>query len=161
MKKQAKPLAIIIRIILAVAILAMAVDYVRRHMPQMMKDITVDVSQRLMSPDGTRVAYLLRRYAFDLNFGVVVKPWSDIFTSLHYDPRSVRTVDMLFLSPDFYPDPTFSWNERLEWSADSSVLLLTINNREGGAPFMWAYDFNAQKEIVEVDEIKATWSRRK
>jgi hypothetical protein len=158
MKKQAKPLAIIIRIILAVAILAMAVDYVRRHMPQMMKDITVDVSQRLMSPDGTRVAFLLRRYAFDLNFGVVVKPWSDIHTSLHYDPTR---EDALVWSHDFEPDPAFNWNERLEWSADSSVLLLTINNREGGAPFMWAYDFNAQKEIVEVDEIKATWSRRK
>jgi hypothetical protein len=144
-------------IILTLFATVLIVDFLYRHRPQMLKDITSDVSQRLMPPDRSKVAYLIRRYAFDLNFGVVVRECSDLAINEHYNPTSDET---LFWSGDYEPDLTINWNERLKWSTDSSLLILTIDTPEAETLFVWAYDFNTKREIKDIKEIESLWSKR-
>ena len=106
----------------------------------------LDVSKRLMSPDYTKTATLIRQHAFDLNFIVYVK--------------SGGKKKKLFFSYDYPPDPTVNWNENIEWSADSSLLVLTINEPDANEPFMWAYDFKEKKELSNNQVIKSLWKDR-
>jgi hypothetical protein len=61
--------------------------------------VSTDVAKRIESPDHTKTALLIRRYAFDLNFIVKVKEDSKTKT--------------LFHSKDFIPDPSVDWKEQL------------------------------------------------
>ena len=108
--------------------------------------IKLDVSRRLMSPDRTKTAILIRRHAFDLNFKV--------------DVKSGSKKKNLFYSHDYFPDLTINWNENIEWSADSSLLVLTIHEPDANEPFTWAYDFKEKKELSNIQVIKSLWKER-
>jgi len=105
-----------------------------------------DISKRVMSPDRTKTAILIRKHGFDLNFKVEVK--------------SGRKKKKLFYSHDYYPDLTINWNENIEWSADSSLLVLTIHEPDANEPFMWAYDFKEKEELSNIQVIKSHWKER-
>jgi hypothetical protein len=67
---------------------------------------------------------------------------------------------MLFFSHDYNPDLTVNWNENIEWSADSSLLVLTIYEPDANEPFIWAYDFKEKKELSNSQTIKSLWKER-
>lgn len=102
--------------------------------------IYTDVAKRIESPDRTKTALLIRRYAFDLNFILKIKEDSKTTT--------------LFYSKDFFPDRSVDWKEQLIWSDDSSFLVMTVeeppdsllNRRSQVEKYMWAYDFKNNKE---------------
>jgi len=125
-----------------------------------MGQITLDVSRRLMSPDHIKTAFLIRRYGFDLNFGVTVIYGGDRLKNAqkysHYKKRAKR----LFWSCDYFPNLDVNWNENIEWSTDSSFLKLIIHNPEAAKPFTWAYDFTNDVEITEANEIQSLWIQR-
>ena len=77
--------------------------------------ITSDVSKRLEAPDHSKTALPIRRKAFlDLNFIVKVISKSKAAT--------------LYTSPDYIPDPTVDYNERIEWSKDSSLIVFNTDS---------------------------------
>ncbi|MHC4537078.1 MAG: hypothetical protein ACYS6K_24275 [Planctomycetota bacterium] len=115
-------------------------------LPRKFIGIKPDISKRLMSPDRTKTAMLIRRHAFDLNFIVEIKS----------DGKKKK----LFFSHDYPPDISINWNENIEWSADSSLIVLTINEPDANEPFMWAYDFNDKGEISNNQVIKSLWKER-
>ncbi len=121
-------------------------EFVTVILPRKFMGITPDVSRRLMSPDRTKTAILIRRHGFDINFVVEVKSGS----------KKKR----LFFSHDYHPDLTINRNENIEWSADSSFLVLTIQEPDANEPFMWAYDFKEKKELPNIQVIKSLWKER-
>ncbi len=70
-----------------------------------------DVSKRLEPPDHTKTGILIKRKGYDLNFLIQVK--------------SGWKTSTLFFSPDYNTDPTIDWNEHIQWSKDSSLLVFT------------------------------------
>ncbi|MBN1804741.1 MAG: hypothetical protein JW837_05780 [Sedimentisphaerales bacterium] len=113
-----------------------------RIVPRNIFGIIPDVSRRLTSPDRSKRALLIRRQAFDLNFKVEVNGKE------------------LFYSHDYVPDLTFNWNENINWSKDSSLLVLSIHEPDTSEPFKWAYDFKEQKEFLDRNVIEALWIER-
>jgi len=122
--------------------------------------ITSDVSRRLMSPDHTKTAFLIRRYAFDLNFGVTVIYGGDRLKNAKKYSCYKRKAEKLFWSRDYFPCLDVNWNENIEWSTDSSLLKLIIHDPEEAKPFTWAYDFANEREITEANEIQLLWNQR-
>lgn len=121
---------------------------------------TLDVSSRLMSPDQTKTAFLIRRYAFDLNFGVTVIYGGDRLKNAKKYSRYKKRAERLFWSQDYFPYLDVNWNENIEWSTDSSFLKLIIHDPEAAKPFTWAYDFANEREITEANEIQSLWVQR-
>lgn len=94
-----------------------------------------DVAKRMESPDYSKTAVLIRRNAFiDLNFIVKVKE-EGVFKVLH-------------VSRDFIPDFSVDFNEKLVWSDDSTMLVMTANDIDGNE-YIWAYDFADGKEYLD------------
>ena len=138
---------IVLRFIFAFLLLFFVWEFWTDILPgKLMGEIKTDVSRRIMSPDRTKTAILIRRHAFDLNFKV--------------DVKSGRKKKKLFFSHDYYPDLTINWNENIECSADSSLLVLTIREPDANEPFMWAYDFKEKKELSKNQVIKSLWKER-
>ncbi len=117
-------------------------EFWNRIIPRNIFGIIPDVSRRLSSPDRSKRALLIRRHAFDLNFKVEVNG------------------KKLFYSHDYFPDLTFNWNENIDWSKDSSLLVLSIHEPDANEPFKWAYDFKEQKEFLDPNVIEALWNER-
>ena len=102
-----------------------------------------DVSSRLQSPDGKKVAVLIRNYGFDLNFQLYI--FDNYFIQPPYDPNG-----SLWLSNDYNPDDrSKNLHEDLEWSKDSSVVAVIIEDE-----YVFAYDFNLKKEYEDAEGIK-------
>jgi hypothetical protein len=102
--------------------------------------IISDVSKRLESPDHTKTALLIRRKALDLNFLVRVKGGGNTST--------------LYFSPDYNNDPTVDWNERIQWSNDSSLLVFStdeIHSYSKSRP--WAFDFRNNVAVTDQERI--------
>ena len=137
---------IVLRLIFAFLLLFFIWEFETNIFPKMFWGDKSDISRRIMSPDRTKTAMLIRKHAFDLNFKLEVK--------------SGRKKKKLFFSHDYYPDLTINWNENIEWSADSSLLVLTIHEPDANEPFMWAYDFKEKKELPNIQLIKSLWKDR-
>jgi hypothetical protein len=102
--------------------------------------IISDVSKRLESPDHTKTALLIRRKAFDLNFLVQVK--------------SGWRTSTLYNSPDYNTDPTIDWNERIQWSSDSTLLVFSTDEIPSYFKSKtWAYDFRNNVAVTEQERI--------
>ena len=98
--------------------------------------IHTDVAKRISSPDYTKTALLIRRFAFDLNFAVKIKK-GPLTKTLHW-------------TRDFYPDDWVNWNEELVWSYDSSFLVMSVDNPfDDEEKYMWAYDFKDDNEYAD------------
>jgi len=109
--------------------------------------ISADVAKRIVSPDRTKTALLIRRNAFDLNFAVKIK--KGLFTkTLHW-------------TRDFIPDRTADWNEQIIWSDDSDFIIMTVDDvRNNNEKYMWAYSFSNGKEYYDKDIIMNILSSR-
>jgi len=136
---------IALRLIFAFLLLFFVWEFVTDILPKSFGDKT-DISKRVVSPDRTKTAILIRKHGFDLNFIVQVKSGSK--------------KKKLFFSHDYYPDMTINWNENIEWSDDSSLLVLTIHEPDANEPFMWAYDFKEKKELSNIQVIESHWKER-
>ena len=102
--------------------------------------IYTDVAKRIKSPDYSKMAILIRRNAFDLNFEVKIK-----------ENLKTRT---LHWTRDFYPELTADFNEKIIWSDDSNLLVLTIEDVfDDHEKYMWAYDFANNKEYFDKEKI--------
>jgi hypothetical protein len=138
---------IVLRLIFVFLFLFFIWEFLIDILPRkLMGEIKSDVSRRHMSPDRTKTAILIRRHAFDLNFKV--------------DVKSGGKKKNLFYSHDYFPNLTINWNENIEWSADSSLLVLTIHEPDANEPFTWAYDFKEKKELSNIQLIKSLWKDR-
>ena len=133
---------VILRSVFVILLLFFLWEFWNRILPENIFGIISDVSRRLASPDRSKIALLIRRQAFDLNFKVKVNK------------------KVLFYSGDYVPDLTVNWNENIEWSADSSLLVLSIHDPDANEPFKWAYDFKQQKDISDTKMIDALWNDR-
>lgn len=102
---------------------------------------SIDVAKRIQSPDQTKTALLIRRYAFiDLNFVVKIK--SGFFAKT------------LHLSKDFDHDHSRDWNEKIIWSDDSTFLVMMVDDPlADNKIYMWAYDFKNNREYLNSDSI--------
>jgi hypothetical protein len=76
--------------------------------------IFTDVAKRIESPDGKRMALLIRRNAWHLGFGIKIQ--ESIFKSKY-----------LLYTNHFDPDMRADWNEKIIWSDDSSFIVLTVD----------------------------------
>jgi len=102
-----------------------------------------DVSRRLTSPDGQKVALLVRDSGFNLNFQLYI--YDDYFIQPPYDPNA-----SLWLSDAYNPDDTsINLHEDLEWSKDSSVIAVKIDRE-----YVFAYDFKLNENIEDEEHIK-------
>ena len=102
-----------------------------------------DVSRRLKSPDGQKVALLVRDSGFNLNFQLYI--YDDYFIQPPYDPNA-----SLWLSNDYNPDDTsVNLHEDLVWSKDSSIIAVTIDGE-----YVFAYDFKLNQNIEDDEHIK-------
>ena len=102
-----------------------------------------DVSRRLKSPNGQKIALLVRDSGFELNFQLYI--YDDYFIQPPYNPNA-----SLWLSDAYNPDDkSVNLHEDLEWSADSSVIAVIIDGK-----YVFAYDFDFQKEYQDEGEIK-------
>jgi hypothetical protein len=102
-----------------------------------------DISCRLKSPDGQKVGLLVRNSGFDLNCRLYI--FDNYFIQPPYD-----SYDSLWLSDDYNPDDQgINLHEDLEWSKDSFVIAVIIDRA-----YVFAYDFDTQKEYKDEGEIK-------
>ena len=109
--------------------------------------IISDVSRRLEAPDHTKTALLIKRKAFDLNF--VVKVEDGLRTST------------LYFSPDYNTDPTIDWNERIQWSHDSSLLVFSTDAIPPYFPAkIWAFDFGNSVAVTDREKIMSMLRER-
>ena len=108
-----------------------------------------DVSSRLMSPNGERVALLVRNYDYDLNFRLYI-------TDDYFAEPPFNSSDSLWLSYDYNPDDrSVNLHEDLEWSQDSSVIAVIIDGEH-----VFAYDFSSSKKIEDQEGIKKLFESR-
>lgn len=133
---------IILKLCFAFLLIFFLWEFWDRILPENILGIVTDISRRLTSPDRTRTALLIRRQAFDLNFIVKVNK------------------KILFYSYDYVPNSTFNWNEDIEWSKDSTLLLLSIYEPDTNELFKWAYDFLQHREILDANVIDVLWNER-
>lgn len=106
-----------------------------------------DVSRRLTAPDSSKTALLERDYGFDLNFRLYIV--SDYRASL---PDFKAAI---WGSKDYDLDTRRSWHEDLEWSADSSVIAVRIEDQ-----YVFAYDFVSSEAIKEPERIEKVLKAR-
>ena len=100
-----------------------------------------DVSRRLTSPDGTKTVLLVRDYAYDLNFKLFL-----VDRSFDAAPKS---DSYLWVSHDYNLETDQNFHEDLEWSKDSSVIAVIIDDQ-----YVFAYDFRSDEKIEDQESIK-------
>lgn len=101
-----------------------------------------DVARRLTAPNGQKTALLVRDYHFDLNFRLYM-----IDTPTAFPPRTAQ--EALWSSQDYNPVTDHNWHEDLEWSADSALIAVRIDQQ-----YVFAYDFTTEQQYVDPDRIR-------
>jgi len=120
--------------------------------------VSVDVVKRLSSPNREWAAFLISdNHLSERNIHVVVLPYEFIHRTLKLSDF-VNESTHLFHGPFFTGDVTVNLHENIEWSEDSSLLILTVDYKP--KPFKWAYDFNAGKEVTDPNLIESLWHER-
>ncbi len=107
-----------------------------------------DVARRLTAPNGQKTALLVRDYHFDLNFRLYM-----VDSPRALPPSTVQ--EALWSSPDYNPVTDHNWYEELEWSADSSVVAVRIEQQ-----YMFAYDFATSQEYTDSIRIRQLMTKR-
>ena len=100
---------------------------------------TVDVSKRLLSPDQTKLAFLLRGYDVSQVYSVSIVPLGE-GVNWWWEFSDYDDAQRIFVRDYYFDGPPVSVNvdENIQWSADSSLLKLTITGPEY-KPYAWAY----------------------
>jgi hypothetical protein len=101
-----------------------------------------EYSRWVTAHDRSKIAVLVRRYAFDMNFALFI-----------VDPSSPRIPDDLdqaiWISKDYEPTTYRNWHEELEWSGDSTVVAVIIEGE-----YVYAYDFTTGQGLEQSEAIK-------
>jgi hypothetical protein len=102
-----------------------------------------EYSRWVESHDGSRTAILVRDYGFDLNFRLFI---------VESGSKEVPTdkEKAIWTSHDYEPTTHRAWHEEIEWSGDSSIVAVMIEDT-----YVFAYDFNTLQKIEDPDTIKA------
>jgi hypothetical protein len=127
-----------------------------------------DVVKRLASPNRQWAAFLISRNdGSERNIDVVVLPYEFIHRTLRRSDYVNNKRAHLFHGPYFAADVTVNLHENIEWSEDSSLLVLTaelhvltVDVDYKPEPFKWAYDFNTKKEVTDPKLIESLWHER-
>jgi len=118
-----------------------------------------DVVKRLSSPNRKWAAFLIsNNQGSERNIDVAVLPYEFIHRTLKYSDYGNNESTHLFHGPFFTADVTVNLHENIEWSEDSSLLILTADYKP--KPFKWAYDFNTRKEVTDPNLIESLWHER-
>jgi hypothetical protein len=104
--------------------------------------LAIDVSRRVTAPNGRTTALLVREYAFDLNFRLylVDSPWASV-------PSQARQA--VWSSQDYDPTDRHNWREEVEWSSDSSLVAISIEQH-----YVFGYDLTAGRAIENSLQIR-------
>ena len=105
------------------------------------------IVKKLKSPDCSRTALLVNTLGLDRNFIVRVE----------YDGKS----EPLFRSRDYNPDQCINWHEDIIWSADSSFLVLALDDvstKEN--TYKWGFDFKNNSTWSDQNQIISILERR-
>jgi len=118
-----------------------------------------DVVKRLSSPNREWAAFLISsNHGSERNIHVAVLPYEFIHRTCKYSDFVNNERRHLFHGAYFTPDVTVNLHENIEWSEDSSLLILTVDYEP--KPFKWAYDFNTKKEVTDPNLIESLWHER-
>jgi len=124
-------------------------------------DIRGDVVKRLSSPNRQWAAFLISRNdGSERNIDVAVLPYEFIHRPLRRSDYVNNERAPLFHGPFFTPDVTVNLHENIEWSEDSSLLVLTVDVDYKPEPYKWAYDFSTGKELTDPNLIESLWHER-
>jgi hypothetical protein len=107
-----------------------------------------DVSRRLTAPDSSKTALLERDYGFDLNFRLYIVS--------NYRASLPDFKAAIWQSRDLDLDTRRTWHEDLEWSADSSIIAVRLEDQ-----YVFAYDFALNEAIKESERIEKVLKARK
>jgi hypothetical protein len=117
-----------------------------------------DVVKRLASPNQELAAFLIStNHSSERNINVAVLPYQFIHRKIKYTDYVNNEKTHLFWGA-FDPDFKVNLHENIEWSEDSSLLILTVDYEP--EPFKWAYDFNTRKEVTDPNLIESLWRER-
>ncbi len=119
-----------------------------------------DVVKRLSSPNRKWAAFLISdNHKSERNISVGVLPYEFIHRTLKSSDYVNNERRHLFHGA-FDPDVTVNLHENIEWSEDSSLLILTVDVDYKPEPYKWAYDFNNGKEVTDPNLIESLWHER-
>ena len=117
-----------------------------------------DVVKRLSSPNREWAAFLISdNHLSERNIHVAVLPYEFMHRTCKYSDFVNNERRHLFHGA-FDPDVTVNLHENIDWSEDSSLLILTVDYKP--KPFKWAYDFNARKKVTDPNVIESLWHER-
>ncbi|MHC4118297.1 MAG: hypothetical protein ACYSWO_12385 [Planctomycetota bacterium] len=123
-------------------------------------DRAEDIVKRLSSPDRQWAAFLMSdNHGSERNIHVAVLPYEFHYRTIKFSDFVNNERRHLFHGA-FDPDVTVNLHENIEWSADSSLLVLTVDVDYKPGPYRWAYDFNARKEVTDPNLIESLWYER-
>jgi len=112
-----------------------------------------DVVKRLSSPNRQWAAFLISdNQGSERNIDVAVLPYEFIHRPLKSSDYVNDETRHLFRGA-FDPDVTVNLHENIEWSDDSSLLILTVDRKPG--PYKWAYDFHTGKKVTDPNLIES------
>jgi len=119
-----------------------------------------DVVKRLASPNREWAAFLISdNHGSERNIHVAVLPYEFIHHTVKYRDFINNERRHLFHGA-FDPNVTVNLHENIEWSEDSSLLILTVDVDYKPEPHKWAYDFNTRKEVTDPNVIESLWNER-
>ncbi|MCP4537188.1 MAG: hypothetical protein GY832_08565 [Chloroflexi bacterium] len=103
----------------------------------------ISVSQRVVSPDDSRIALLEQADFFDTNFLLYILDWD------HCSDIPTDVADAIWVSPDCLPGIDCLSQQNVEWSKDSSVIAVIM-----GEEYTYAYDFGTGEEWKNAEYIR-------
>jgi hypothetical protein len=112
------------------------------HTAQALQCIQGDVARRVTAPSGQQTALLVRALFFDLNFRLYL-------VDIPADPVPCQVTEALWSSPDYEPTTRRNWHEEIEWSADSAILAVRIEQE-----YVFAYDFSSGQATDDSNQIE-------
>ncbi|MHC4535794.1 MAG: hypothetical protein ACYS6K_17730 [Planctomycetota bacterium] len=119
-----------------------------------------DVVKRLASPNRKLAAFLISdNHGSERNIHVAVLPYEFIHRTCKFSDFVNNKRRHLFHGA-FDPNVTVNLHENIEWSEDSSLIVLTADVEYKAEPFKWAYDFNTSKEVTDPNLIESLWHER-
>ena len=119
-----------------------------------------DVVKRLSSPNRQWAAFLISdNHGSERNIHVAVLPYEFIHRTIKYRDFVNNERRHLFHGA-FDPNVTVNLHENIEWSEDSSLLVLTVDVDYKPEPYKWAYDFNDGKKVADPNLIESLWHER-
>ena len=119
-----------------------------------------DVVKRLASPNRAWAAFLISdNHGSERNIHVAVLPYEFIHRTVKYR-YFVNDKSRHLFHGAFDPNVTVNLHENIEWSKDSSLLILTVDVDYKPEPYKWVYDFNTGKKVTDPNLIESLWHER-